>query len=180
MTLGAALYMGTCSGHGKGAGGTAHPGHCGGTLGGCPHPPMRGDMGKKTVMIGDPVISWPPMAQTPKGPTVTNVVINGKIPIVNGDELTPHPTCTVLTTTSTGYKCFFTPSTPAWWLTDIAGSRETAAGHARKLFATSKTVMVNGKFLGRFSDPFGTKSGSGPYSCLSTVSGSSKNVFVGA
>ena len=36
--LGAALYMGTCSGHGKGSGSTAHPGHVGGMLSPCPHP----------------------------------------------------------------------------------------------------------------------------------------------
>ena len=178
--LGAALYMGTCSGHGKGSGSTAHPGHVGGMLSPCPHTPMRPDMGQVPIAAQEPVTLWPPVAQLPAGPAVTNVLINKKVPIVDQDELTPHPTPTLHVTTSTGYKCLTTLSTPAWWLTDLGGARETAAGHPRKLVATTATVFVNKKRLGRFNDPFGVTPGTGPYGCLSKVAGSSPNVFVGA
>ena len=178
MTLGAALYMGTCSGHGKGAGGTAHPGHCGGTLGGCPHPPMRGDMGKKTVMVGDPVIIWPPTSQTPKGPTVTNVVINGKIPILDGDELIPHSTPTIHTTKSANEDCTNTEQTPAYHcVVGTAAGREPSTGHKRKAFASSKSVRINGKYVARIGDPLGN--GTTEYPCKSVIAGSSANVYIG-
>ncbi len=92
--------------------------------------------------------------------------------------MTPHPTPTQFTTTSVGYKCLTTRNTPAWWCTQgIAGGREAKTGHQRKALATSKTVFIGGKRAVRFGDPLGD--GTTAFPCLSTVTGSSKNVFIG-
>ena len=178
MTAGAALYMGTCSGHGVGSGSCHHPGLGGGILGGCPHPSLYPAIVPKPVAAMNATTIWPPIAQLPNGPTVTNVVINGKIPIVDQDILTPHPTPTQHLTMSVGYKCFTTRNTPAWWCTiGVAAGRETAAGHSRKLLATSKTVFINARRAGRIGDPLGDQTPAFP--CTSVVAGGSPNVMVG-
>ena len=175
---GAALYMGTCSGHGTGTGSSHHPGLGGGILGGCPHPALTPMVVPKPVSAMDATTMWPPTSQLPNGPTVTDVVINGKIPIVDQDILTPHPTPTQHATSSAGYKCFVTRITPACHCTvGVAGGREAAAGHSRKLMATSKTVFINSKRAGRIGDPLGDKSPAFP--CNSVVAGGSPNVYVG-
>lgn len=179
--LGAALYMGTCSGHGKGAGAIFQPGHGGGFVPGCPHSPLSEKISKVNVIMNEPVCTWKPTAQTPLGVAVTNVVINKKVPIVDKDALIPHPTEVIFTTQSIGYKCFTSLPTPAYHCTIGANApRELKVGHPRVLHATSKTVFVNKKPLGRFKDPFGTMTGAGPFPCLSLVGGCSPNVFVGA
>ena len=69
-------------------------------------------------------------------------------------------------------------SNPAHWCTiGTAGGREPAVGHSRKLFATVKTVFINGRRAGTFGDPFGDFSVAFP--CTSVVTGSSPNVFIG-
>ena len=175
----AALFMGSCSGHGKGNGATFQPGHGGGMVPGCPHSSLDPKINSVPLPANEPVASWPPTPQTPLGaPTVTNVVINGKIPIVDQDMLTPHPTPTQFVTQSVGYKCAVTLNTPAYWCTQgIAGGREAPTGHQRKLFATTKTVFINKRRAGRFADPLGD--GTTAFPCLSVVAGSSANVFIG-
>ncbi len=178
--LGAALYMGTCSGHGKGFGCTFHPGHGGGTLPDCPHQPLTETISKVPVISNEPVCTWAPHPQTPLTPPITNVIINKLFPILDKDALIPHPTVVMFTTTSVSDKCFVTLPTPAWHCTLGATSpRELKVGHPRVLHATSKTVFVNKRPLGRFCDPFGTMTGAGPFPCLSLVGGCSPNVFVG-
>lgn len=178
--LGAALYMGTCSGHGKGNGATFQPGHGGGMVPGCPHSPLDIRINVVPVIKNEPVASWPPIPQVPLVGGVTNVVINGKIPIIDKDALIPHPTGTIFKTQSVGDKCAVTLPTPAFHCTlGTAGPRELVTGHPRVLHATSKTVFVNKRPLGRFADPFGTGTGAGPFPCLSLVAGCSPNVFVG-
>ena len=179
--LGAALYMGTCSGHGKGAGGTFQPGHGGGMVPGCPHSVMDERISKVTVLLNEPMCTWAPTPQTPLTGGVTNVIINKLVPIVDKDALIPHPTVVIFSTMSVGYKCAVTMPTPAYHCTIGANApRELKVGHPRVLHATSKTVFVNKKPLGRFKDPFGTLTGAGPFPCLSLVGGCSVNVFVGA
>ena len=113
-------------------------------------------------------------------PTQFERLVNA-MPILDGDQLIPHPTPTTLTTISylpTTPPCFNVQQTPAWWCTigDAAG-RELPTGHRRQLIATTKSVFINGRRLGRFADPFGT--GTMPLPCSSRVGGSSPNVFVG-
>lgn len=182
--LGAALFMGNCSGHGKGNGCKFQPGHAGGPVELCPHGALDVRIKALPVIGNEPVASWPMWPQLPKAVPLAasaRVVINGKIPIVDQDELTPHPTPTMFLTESFGKECYTLQTTPAYHCTlGSVGGREGAAGHPRKLFASSMTVFVGGKRLGRFADRLGTGTGSGPYPCLSVVSGSSANVFVGA
>ena len=91
--------MGTCSGHGKGAGAIFQPGHGGGFVPGWPHQPLSEKISKHTVMMNEPVCTWKPTAQLPLAGGVTNVVINKKIPIVDKDALIP-PTEVIFTTQS--------------------------------------------------------------------------------
>ena len=177
---GAAIYSGNDSGHGTGVGGSHHPGLGGGTLSPCPHPPLLPAIKPKTVTLMNSVLIWPPTPQLPLNPLtgIRTVFINNLFPIVDQDMLTPHPTPTQLTTTSIGYQCATTVNTPGWWCTKgIAGGREAPTGPQRKLFATSKSVWINGRRAGRFGDPLGDLSIAFP--CTSVVTGCSPNVFIG-
>ncbi len=178
MTVGAALFMGNCSGHGVGSGSSHHPGLGGGTLSPCPHSPTVASIVPKDVNAMDAVTTWKPHGQKPLTAIVRTVIINNKIPIIDQDELITHPTQTKHSTTSVGYKCYNTQSSPAWHCTiGTSGGREAAVGHARKLFATSKTVFIEGKPAGRIGDPLGDKTTA--YPCNSVVSGGSKDVYIG-
>ena len=102
------------------------------------------------------------------------------VPIIDQDDLITHPTKTIFTTISIGFKCLTVRSTPAWHCTTGVGGngREPSVGHNRRLFATTKTVFINNRRAGRFSDPYGNNTV--PFDCLSVVSGSSPNVFIGS
>ena len=177
----AALFMGSCSGHGTGSGSTHHPGLGGGTLPGCVKPPKDPKIVPKSVKKMDAVTTWPPTAQTPLKTLKRNVRINGIHPIIDQDELIPHPTPVTHQACYTGIPKGCPPGctpNPAYWCTiGTRGGREAAEGHARKHFATIKTVFINGKRAGVFGDPFGDDSVAFP--CNSVVTGCSKNVFIG-
>ena len=178
----AALFMGTCSGHGKANGVNWHAGPGGGILSPCPHPSLASYITPKGMAIADNFATWLPTAQRPLVEAAVakrNVIINKKIPIIDQDDLIPHPTKTKHINMSKGYKCFTVRSTPAWHCTigTGGGGREPAIGHNRRLFATTKTVFINNKRAGRMADPFGNKSVT--YPCLSVVAGASKDVFIG-
>lgn len=179
--MGAALYMGNCTGHGTGVGGSFQPGHGGGMVPGCPHSPLDPRINVRPVATNSATAIWPPTPQLPlgvAGAVAARVVINKLVPIVDQDILIPHPTPTIYTTSSVGDKCAITLPTPAYWCTiGPVGGREAPTGHPRKLMATSLTVFVGKRRLGRFADPLGD--GTPAFPCLSLVSGSSPNVFVG-
>ena len=178
MARGAALYVGNCSGHGRATSSFHHHGLGGGILGGCRHATLAGQIVNKPLRLTNSVAIWPPEPQRPAGETVTDVVINDKLPIVDQAELIRHPTPTKFCTVSIGFKCFCIRRTPAWHCTDgDSGGREPSDGHIRKLYSTTKTVFVNGKLLGRIDDPLGNDTTK--YPCKSVVSGSSEDVFVG-
>jgi hypothetical protein len=180
MASGLGLFMGNCSGHGLGSGSSHHPGLGGGTLPNCPHVPLDPRIKAVDVKAMDAVTLWPPIAQLPLGvakAAAARVVVNGKIPMVDQDILTPHPTPTQHTTTSTGDKCFVTLNSPAFWCTKgIAGGRESPTGHGRKVFSTAKTVFIGGVRVSKFGDKLGD--GSTAFPCNSVVTGCSINVFV--
>lgn len=176
----AALYQGPCSGHGVGSGSSHHPGLGGGVLPNCPHPSLSPTIKPKSVALMNATTIWPPLDQKPATPlgALRTVVINGILPIVDQDILTPHPTPTQHSTTSVGKECFTTLNTPAWWCTiGATAGREAPTGHPRKLFATCKSVFINGRRAGRFGDPLGDLSTAFP--CHSVVTGASINVFIG-
>lgn len=180
--LPAALYLGTCSGHGFGCGAMHHPGFGGGTLPDCPHQPMTPTIQPRPLPLMNATVTWLPTPLLPLGVGGSpNVIINGNIPILDQDILIPHPTFTTLTTIS------YIPGTPPcvnvlqspahWCVIGTAAGREPAAGHTRKLIATTKSVFVNGRRMGKFGDPLGI--GVLPLPCSSTVTGGSPNVYVG-
>ena len=177
----AGIFMGTCSGHGTGVGGSHHPGLGGGTLPDCPHQPLTTTVVPVPLPGVNAVAIWPPIAQLPNTvafAAAAKVFINTQVPIVDQDILTPHPTPTQFTTTSVGFKCLTVLNTPAWHCTvGLVGGREPAIGHSRKAFATSKTVFIGGRRATRFGDPLGD--GTTAFPCLSVITGSSPNVFIG-
>ena len=176
----AAIYKGPCSGHGTGMGSTHHPGEGGGTLKRCPHITLDPQIKAVPVVKMNITTCWPAIPQLPATPlgAARNVFINGIIPIVDQDLLTPHPTPTQHVTTSVGKECLTTLNTPAYWCTQgVVAGREAPTGHARKCFATNKSVFINGKRAGRFGDPLGDSSVAFP--CTSTITGASINVFIG-
>tara|TARA_R100000005_G_C4882857_1_gene133630 strand:+ start:54 stop:608 length:555 start_codon:yes stop_codon:yes gene_type:complete len=180
MSFAAALFQGVCSGHGTGSGSTHHPGLGGPILPGCVKPANDQNVIPKTVGLMNATTLWPALAQLPLSPIVRNVVINGIMPIVDQDVLTPHPTQTMHVIEYTGIPKGCPPGAVpnnAWHCTIGPGGREVLAGHSRKCFATCKTVFINGRRAGRFGDPLGDFSVAFP--CTSTITGSSINVFIG-
>ena len=177
----AALFMGTCSGHGTGCCSTHHPGLGGGTLPLCMKPPKDPKIVMKPVKLMDSTTLWPPIAQTPLTALTRNVLINSILPIIDQDLLITHPTPTVHQACYTGIPKGCPPgcvTNPAYWCTvGTEGGRESAKGHARKHMATLKTVFINGRRAGVFGDPFGDNTPAFP--CNSVVTGCSKNVFLG-
>ena len=182
MSAAAALYMGTCSGHtGGGSGSTHHPGLGGSILPGCIMPPLDPKIVPRSVGLMNATTLWPPTPQTSLNDLTRTVRINLLGPILDQDLLIPHPTPSVHQVNYTGVPDGCPPGTvtnPAHWCTiGTAGGREPVVGHARKLFATCKTVFINGRRAGRFADPFGDFSVAFP--CTSVVTGCSVNVFIG-
>ena len=182
----AALFKGTCSGHGSGTGGFWHPGPGGGPVEDC----RSGNLSRiiplpmKTTPPYHPVMGhWLPAPQLPfTVPLCSTVIINGIIPIVNNDLLSLHPTESVYTAVRTVGKCTITAPTNAYWChayTGIGnvGGRETKAGHIRKCFATTKTVFFQGNLAGRMGDPLGD--GTPTFPCESVIAGASPNVLIG-
>ena len=111
--LAAAIYQGPCSGHGVGAGASHHPGLGGGLLPNCPHPSLSPTIKPVAMPAVNAVAIWPPLMQAPFSPLTGFVFfINKHHPIIDQDLLTTHPTPTQFTTSSIGYKCFTTLSTP--------------------------------------------------------------------
>ena len=181
MSFAAALFQGVCSGHGTGSGSTHHPG-LGGPIFVCVPPKLPDEqVVPKSVGLMNATTIWPAKAQLPLTPIVRNVVINGIIPIVDQDILTPHPTPTMHQVMYTGEPKGCPPATiahNAWHCTiGTNAGREPLIGHSRKCFATCKTVFINGKRAGRFGDPLGDFGVAFP--CTSTITGSSINVFIG-
>jgi|TARA_B100001094_G_scaffold258634_1_gene258481 hypothetical protein len=182
VSLGAAaLFMGTCSGHGTGCGSTHHAGLGGGVLPGCMKPPKDPKIVPRAVKQMDAVTIWPPTPQTPLTAITRNVLINRILPIIDQDLLITHPTPVTHQACYTGIPKGCPPgcvTNPAYWCTiGTEGGRESAKGHARKHMATIKTVFINARRAGVFGDPFGDNSVAFP--CNSVVTGSSKNVFIG-
>ena len=179
----AALFMGKCSGHGAGTGGFWHPGPGGGTIKPCSGGNLPTVKPKKMVSGHSVMAHWKPTPQLPfSAPLCSTVVINGKIPIVNNDILTPHPTLSVYQAVRTAGKCVITAPTNAWWAHKYTGigsvaGREPPVGHIRKCFATTKTVFFQGNLAGRMGDPLGN--GTTTFPCESVIAGASTNVIIG-
>lgn len=165
--LPAAVYMGVCSGHGK-ACVPAHVHYTGSCEATCATAPPG------IIAEMEPYNIWPPFAQAPLTPAsaITNVVVNGNIPIVDQDFLTNHPpTCTNLVVRA-GCE---SPPAPIPCPTQTICSEDIIGGgaHFRKANATSATVFINGRRACRVMDPLGPP-------CLSHIATGAANVFIGA
>jgi len=163
MSLPAAIYKGSCTGHGKCIPATIHAAVPCGTP--CIKVPP------KPIAAMDATNIWPPFPQLPLAVKPCNVLINGIVPILDQDVLTNHPpTCTQLVT----LVCQ-TPPPPMPCPTQTICVEDKAGGgaHIRKAFATQKRVLVNGKPLCRVADPLGPP-------CLSKIAGGAINVLVGS
>lgn len=163
MGLPAAIYKGSCSGHGKCIPATVHATvPCGTPCEGVP---------KKPIAAMDATNIWPPFPQLPQSPITPTVLINGISPILDQDILTNHPaSCTQLVT----LVCKEPPPpmtcpTSALCAEDVAGG----GAHIRKATATSATVFIMGKRACRVGDPLGPP-------CLSKIANGAKNVLIGA
>lgn len=181
--LPAALYIGNCTGHGFGCGALHHPGFGGGTLPDCPHAPMTPTIQARPILPMNATVTWAPHPQLPlSAGAIKNVIINGQVPITDLEDLIPHPTVTTLTTISAQGgtpPCFNVQQTPAYWcvIGTGPGGRESPTGHSRRLYATTKTVFINGRRAGRMADPLGFGTAAAP--CTSRIAGASANVFIG-
>jgi hypothetical protein len=179
----AALYMGKCSGHMAGLGGSWHPGPGGGAITPC-------SVGNLINIIPKPMAdhliygNWLPTPLLPLTPlgAARNVFINGIIPIVDQDLLTPHPTLSVYAVTRTVGKCTIVAPANAWWCHTYTGigtvaGREPPVGHVRKAMASTLSVWINGRRACRVGDPLGD--GTTNFPCISLISGGSPNVIIG-
>lgn len=168
--LPAAVYMGVCSGHGK----SCQPSWVHATLPDCvPGPQACTSAPPKPIAAMEPYNIWPPFAQAPLTPAsaITNVVVNGNIPIVDQDLLTNHPPTCSNTVVKGGCQPSPIPvpcPTQTICTEDIAGG----GAHIRKATATSKTVFINGRRACRVMDPLGPP-------CLSHIATGAANVFIG-
>lgn len=163
MSLAAAIYKGSCSGHGKCIPSTIHATVSCGTP--CQAVP------KKPIAAMDATNIWPPFPQLPQSPVVPTVLINGIAPILDQDVLTNHPpSCTQLVTLVCKE-----PPPPMVCPTQTLCAEDVAGGgaHIRKATATSATVFIMGKRACRVGDPLGPP-------CLSKIANGSINVFIGA
>jgi hypothetical protein len=162
--LPAALYRGTCSGHGR-----TYPAHqhsvenCGTT---CMTVKVQ-----LPVAVKDGVCMWPPAVLAPAGPYLRTVIVNGIIPICDQDVLTPHksPTTNIVMVGPCGQ----TPPVPMPCVCSLLTAEDARGiGHPRKLTALTKTVYANKLAMGKVGDPLGPP-------CISTISQGSPNVFIG-
>jgi hypothetical protein len=179
----AALFKGTCSGHGAGTSGSWHPGPGGGPVEDCRSGNLIGITALPMTSAHPVMGHWLPAPQLPfTVPLCATVIINGIIPIVNNDLLSLHHTESVYSATRTVGKCTIVAPTNAWWCHAYSGignvgGRESPAGHIRKCFATTKTVFFQGSLAGRMGDPLGD--GTPTFPCQSVITGASPNVLIG-
>ena len=183
MASGIGLFRGNCSGHGTGTGSSHHEGLGGPPLPGCVMPPLDTKIIPMPVQSMNGVSAWPPIAQLPLGvakAAASRVVVNGVIPMVDQDILTPHPSPTVHTVSYTGVPQGCPPGkvpNPCHWCTvGTAAGREPTVGHSRKVMATAKTVFIGKVRVSKFGDLLGD--GTPAFPCTSIVTGVSANVFV--
>lgn len=179
----AAIYKGSCTGHGIAAA-------AGGPL--AKHPTQSALC--LTAACGDPAIKlpleqknaqcyWPPTPLVPMPPAILAseatkgaVLINKIAPILDEDLLTYHisPTMNTVITTCPGNPPTNPPTTCNCSVSLVAEDKN-GTGHERKAVSTGKSVFVNKKRLCRVGDPLnGMHVG-----CLSMIAGASESVLVG-
>lgn len=123
------------------------------------------------------VCHWPPTPLTHLNPAtaVKTVKIEGQIPLVMGDVLINHKSDSVnvvinnFPTPNDGCE---TPKPSACNCSLLTTEDNFGAGHPRKVIATGKTVLVEGRPLAVIGDPLGPP-------CFSRIGTGAKTVSVG-
>lgn len=168
----AATVAGTCSGHG-----VCVPAHIHFALPPCELPfTTPAPVPVYPLATKDATCLWPPFNTALLVPIPRTVLINGQFPLLDGDILTLHPaSCTnqVTRLCNSGKSCarLDIKPLPCGELT-AEDKKNGAAGHDRKVIASAKTVLVNGRPLAVVGDPLGPP-------CLSLISTGSINVMAG-
>jgi uncharacterized Zn-binding protein involved in type VI secretion len=168
----AATVAGTCSGHG-----VCIPAHIHFALPPCELPfTTPSPVPVYPVATKDATCLWPPFNTMLMTATPRNVLINGQIPLLDQDILTLHPascsnTVTRLCTSGDSCSRLDTKMLPCGELT-TEDKKNGGSGHERKVIASAKTVLVNGKPLAVVGDALGPP-------CLSLISTGSINVMAG-
>lgn len=168
----AAVFAGTCSGHGieLGCGGPPHGNvQCIPAGGSCATAP------KKTVAAMNAYTLWPPAPLIPKAaPLCATIKVNKIVPIVAGDVLQEHKSPTMNLVISTPCpKAQEAPVNLCCNATLFTCAEDAGGvGHPRIAVATSKTVFFEKKPACRVGDPFAAP-------CLSKITTGAANVFIG-
>lgn len=165
----ASIYQGTCTGHGRPVNGHVHNK----SVDPCPGlTPATAQT--KPVSVKDATCRWEGFPIAPLGPLpVRNVLINGIIPVLDGDVLTNHISATmhqVISACCPGPSC--NPIVITAPCSMLATEDGKGKGHSRVVVATTKNVLVNGRPLAKVGDPMALP-------CLSKIAAGSANVLVG-
>lgn len=164
----AAIYQGTCTGHGIPIPGKVHSmfvDPCGVT-------PMSAT--PYSIAIKNKGCLWRPFPIAPASPlALRNVLINGIPPVLFGDVLTPHTSetmHTVISSCCSPESCNPTVIKASCSMLTVEDGK--GVGHPRIVKATTKNVLVNGRPLAKVGDPMFIP-------CKSKIASGSKNVLVG-
>lgn len=160
--LPAAIYRGTCTGHGVCIPANIHATVSCGTP--CKAVP------KKPVAAMDATNHWLPQLLAPLQPVSPTVLIEGIAPILDADILMPHKSvCTQLV----AFVCKTPPPPKPCPTADLTAEDFANGGaHTRIAKATTKSVWINGKRACRQQDPLGPP-------CLSTIAVGAPTVTIG-
>ena len=120
---------------------------------------------------------WPPTPLTHLNPAtaVKTVRIEGQIPLVMGDVLIPHKSDTtnqVINLFPTPKSGCTTPKPSACNCSLLTKEDRFGVGHPRKVVATGKSVLVEGRPLAVIGDPLGPP-------CFARIGTGAKTVLVG-
>lgn len=167
-----ATVAGTCSGHG-----TCVAAHIHIALPPCELPfTSPSPVVPQPLAAKDATCLWPPANTALLSVTPRNVLFNNQVPLLDGDILTLHPaSCTnqVTRLCTSGDSCarLDSKAMDCGELT-TEDKKNGGRGHDRKVIASAKTVLVNGKPLAVVGDALGPP-------CLSLISTGSTNVMAG-
>lgn len=165
----AAIYQGTCTGHGRPVNGHVHNK----SVDPCPGLTPASAV-TKPVATKDATCRWEGFPIAPKVVLpIRNVLINGINPVLDGDVLTNHISATMHTVISAccpGPTC--NPIVITAPCSMLATEDAKGQGHPRVVVATTKNVLINGRPLVKVGDPMALP-------CLSKIAAGSANVLVG-
>jgi hypothetical protein len=162
MARPASLVTGRCTGHGVCVPGAVHGAYPCGTP--CPGSTLP-------LATKNGTCFWPPLVTAPLAPVPKTVLVNGIIPLADGDALILHrsPCTNIIMVGPCGDA---SPKPIPCSCSVLTAEDAMGAGHPRIVKALTTSVFVNGRRFAAVGDPLGPP-------CLSTIASGSSNVFVG-